>query len=74
MHYHNKITFLLGVFLVYLLSVVAADEPTTNALISVENPKPNQVLAPGQQLMIQYTVHSASGKLFYTIILNNATY
>lgn len=62
---YNNLGFLLS-FLIYFISLVVADEPS---LITVENPKANQVLSPNQQLMIQYTVHGVSnGELSISLL------
>ncbi|CEP08507.1 hypothetical protein [Parasitella parasitica] len=44
-------------FLLLTIAFAAADEATTNALVSINNPKENQMLAPGQQLILQYTIN-----------------
>ncbi|KAK4519403.1 RNA methyltransferase tRNA(m5U54)methyltransferase [Mucor velutinosus] len=36
------------------------DEATTNVLVTITNPKANQILIPSQQLIFQYTVNGAS--------------
>ncbi|KAI8640870.1 hypothetical protein BD408DRAFT_403862 [Parasitella parasitica] len=39
------------------MTLATADETATNALVSVTNPKENQMLVPGQQLVLQYTIN-----------------
>jgi hypothetical protein len=39
------------------INIIVADKTTTNALISINNPKVNQMLIPNQQIMLQYTIN-----------------
>ncbi|GAN08602.1 hypothetical protein MAM1_0214d08117 [Mucor ambiguus] len=48
----HYITLVLAV-----IAVAVADEATTNTLVTITNPKANQMLIPSQQLILQYTAH-----------------
>lgn len=43
--------------LLIAINIIVADETTTNALVSINNPKVNQMLIPGQQVILQYTIN-----------------
>lgn len=51
----NYIAFFLAV-----ITVAVADEATTSALVTITNPKINQMLTPSQQLILQYTINGVS--------------
>lgn len=45
------------VLLLAVIAVTVADEATTTTLVTINNPKTNQMLIPSQQLILQYTIN-----------------
>ncbi|KAL9553606.1 hypothetical protein MBANPS3_003201 [Mucor bainieri] len=56
---YNIIRF-IALLLAVITTVAVADEATTNALVTITNPKVNQMLIPSQQLILQYTINGVS--------------
>lgn len=48
------------VFATYSLLVDGAENVTTKDILSITHPKANQVMSPGQQVIVQYTIHGTS--------------
>jgi len=49
-----------------VITVAMTDEATTNVLVTITNPKANQILIPSQQLSFQYPVNGASSSKIKT--------